>query len=257
MHETTRVRLWQAALAAVFLGGWEAGVRLGWIDPFFFPLPSDIFARIGEWLLTADFYNQVSITLSEAMLSFVFGTLLGVVFGLWLGLVDFAARVSEVFIKVMNAVPRVILAPIFALWFGLGMLSKVALGMTLVFFIAFFNTFQGVREVNPVVLDNARLLGAGPGKLLRHVYIPSASSWILSSLRVSIGFAMVGAVVGEYLGSAAGMGHMIAAAEGVFDATGVFAGITVLSMFVLLVDAVVNQIELRVLVWRPTRARAD
>ena len=123
--------------------------------------------------------------------------------------------------------------------------------MTLVFFVAFFNTYQGVKEVSPVVLQNARLLGATRFHLLRHVYLPSAASWIFSSLRTSIGFAVIGAVVGEYLGSAAGLGYLIAQAEGVFDTTGVFAGMVVLMAFVLVLDALVGALERRLLVWRP------
>lgn len=144
-----------------------------------------------------------------------------------------------------------VLAPIFTLWFGLGVLSKVALGITLVFFVAFFNTYQGVKEVSPAVLQNARLLGARHGHLLHHVYLPSAATWIFSSLRTSIGFAVIGAVVGEYLGSAAGLGYLIAQAEGVFDTTGVFAGMVVLMAFVLVLDALVAQVEKGLVRWRP------
>jgi NitT/TauT family transport system permease protein len=161
------------------------------------------------------------------------------------------ALVLDPYVKALNAIPRVVLAPIFTLWFGLGILSKVALGVTLVFFVAFFNTYQGVKEVSPVVLNNARLLGAKRGHLLRHIYLPAAASWIFSSLRTSIGFAVIGAVVGEYLGSAAGLGYLIAQAEGVFDTTGVFAGMVVLMVFVLVLDALVGALERQLLVWRP------
>jgi NitT/TauT family transport system permease protein len=185
------------------------------------------------------------------MLSFVIGISLGTAFGLWLGLSPFASEVVQPFIKIVNAIPRILLGPIFVIWFGLGLASKVALGVTMVVFVAFFNTFQGVREVNPVVLANARLLKASKLLLLRHVYLPSATSWILSSLRVSVGMAVMGAVVAEYLGSSAGLGHLIAQAEGVLDATGVFAGIIVLSIFVVFLDAIVDRVESRLLVWRP------
>ena len=125
--------------------------------------------------------------------------------------------------------PRVILAPIFSVWFGLGIASKVALGVTLVFFIVFFNVYQGVKEVSPVVLANARMLGASPRQLLRHVYLPSATSWVFSSLHTSVGLAFVGAVVGEYLGSSRGVGYLILQAEGAFDINTVMAGILVLT----------------------------
>ena len=137
--------------------------------------------------------------------------------------------------------PRVILAPIFAVWFGLGIMSKVALGVTLVFFIVFFNVYQGVKEVSPVVLANARMLGASRRQLLRHIYLPSATSWVFSSLHTSVGMAFVGAVVGEYLGSAKGVGYLILQAEGVFDINTVFAGILVLTAFALVLDVIVTQ----------------
>jgi NitT/TauT family transport system permease protein len=151
----------------------------------------------------------------------------------------------------LNSLPRVVLAPIFLLWFGLGIWSKVVFAVTLVFFIVFFNTYQGVREVPPALVANARILGAKERQLLRHVYLPSALTWIFSSLHVSVGFAIVGAVVGEYLGSSEGMGHLIAEAEGVFDTTGVFAGIVVLAAVVLLIDLVVHRLERFLLRWKP------
>src|SRR5215471_16821553 len=153
--------------------------------------------------------------------------------------------------------PRVILAPIFAVWFGLGIWSKVLLGVTLVFFIVFFSVYHGVREVSPVVLNNARMLGAGRRQLLRHVYLPSATAWVFSSLHASVGMAFVGAVVGVYLGSARGVGYLILQAEGVFDINTVLAGILVLTMFALLLDFAVTKIEGRLLVWRPRAAETE
>ena len=142
------------------------------------------------------------------------------------------------------------------IWFGLGLASKVALGVTLVFFIVFFNVYQGVKEVSPVVLSNARMLGANARQLLRTVYVPSAMSWVFSSLHTSVGMAFVGAVVGEYLGSAAGLGYVIHEAEGTFDVTGVFAGMVVLAVFVLAIDGVVTLVERRLLAWRPPASGA-
>ena len=153
--------------------------------------------------------------------------------------------------------PRVILAPIFAVWFGLGIVSKVALGVTLVFFIVFFNVYQGVKEVSPAVLANARMLGASPPQLLRYIYLPSATSWVFSSLHTSVGMAFVGAVVGEYLGSAKGVGYLILQAEGVFDINTVFAGILVLTAFALVLDYIVTKVEARLLVWRPKAAETE
>lgn len=246
-----RVRLWQTGLFLGFLGLWEGASRARWIDSFFFSRPSEVAQRVFRWFAEGEIYRHLWITSLEMLLTFLIGTLLGVVMGLWLALFPGVSAVLDPYIKALNAIPRIVLAPIFTLWFGLGVLSKVALGVTLVFFVAFFNTYQGVKEVSPVVLANARLLGAGGGQLLRHVYLPSAASWIFSSLRTSIGFAVIGAVVGEYLGAAAGLGYPIAQAEGVFDTTGVFAGMVVLMVFVLILDALVGTVERRLLVWRP------
>lgn len=251
MKRKDKVRITQLVILVGVLGVWEGGARLGWIDPFFFPTPVSIMARLGEWFASGQIWIDLGITLLETALSFIFGIGGGIVLGLWLGLSPFAAAVMNPFIKVFNAIPRVLLAPIYVLWFGLGLSSKVALGLTLVFFVAFFNTLQGVREVNPVVLANARLLKASKMALLKHIYLPSAASWIISSLRVSVGLAVMGAVVAEYLGSSMGLGHMIAQAEGVMDATGVFAGLVLLSAFVVALDALVDRLEKRLLVWRP------
>ena len=168
-----------------------------------------------------------------------------------------AAAIADPYIKALNSMPRVILAPIFAVWFGLGIASKVALGVTLVFFIVFFNVYQGVKEVSPVVLANARMLGASRRQLLRHVYLPSATSWVFSSLHTSVGLAFVGAVVGEYLGSSRGVGYLILQAEGAFDINTVMAGILVLTVFALVLDAAVGRIERRLMNWQPAAGETE
>jgi NitT/TauT family transport system permease protein len=222
------------------------------LDPFFFSRPLDVMARTWRDFASGVIWPHLWITLQETILAFIIGAVSGVVIGFWFARRDLLAAVFDPYVKMANALPRVVLAPIFALWFGLGIWSKVALGVTLVFFIVFFNVYQGVREVSPTVLANARMLGMNDRQLLRHVYLPSAMSWVFSSLHISVGFALVGAVVGEYLGSAAGLGYRIAQAEGVFDVTGVFSGMLVLAAFVIVIDAVVTHIERRLLVWRPT-----
>jgi NitT/TauT family transport system permease protein len=176
---------------------------------------------------------------------------------MWLALSPTAAAILDPYIKALNSMPRVILAPIFSVWFGLGVWSKVALGFTLVFFIVFFNVYQGVREVSPNVLASARMLGASPRQLLRHVYLPSAMSWVFSSLHTSVGLAFVGAVVGEYLGSARGVGYLILQAEGTFDINTVFAGIVVLTAFALVLDALVGLIERRLMRWQPRSGETE
>ncbi|WP_416066395.1 ABC transporter permease [Rhizobium sp. ZK1] len=243
-------RLIQIVLLVAIVGGWQLGVEVGFIDVFFFPAPVDIFNQVASWVVDTSFYSHVAITLTETVLGYLVGTALGVAAGVWLGLSRSTARILDPFIKGLNAIPRVVLAPIFVLWLGLGLWSKVALAVTLVFFVTFFNALQGVREVNPVVLSNARILGARRSDLLRHVYFPAAASWILSSLRTSVGFAVVGAIIGEYLGSSAGLGYLIAQAEGNFDAVGVFAGILILAVFVLIIDSILDIAEKHLIKWK-------
>jgi NitT/TauT family transport system permease protein len=222
------------------------------LPPFFFSNPVDVFGQIFAWFASGVIWKHLVITLWESILAFVIGSFAGVMVGFWFARQPTVAAVFDPYVKMVNALPRVVLAPIFTLWLGLGIWSKVALGVTLVFFIVFFNVYQGVKEVSRTVLDNGRMLGMNEGQLMRHVYWPSALSWMFSSLHTSVGFAVVGAVVGEYLGSAAGLGYLIQQAEGVFDVAGVFAGMFVLSAFVILIDMGVTLVERRLLVWRPT-----
>ncbi|UFZ04053.1 ABC transporter permease [Bradyrhizobium ontarionense] len=225
-----------------------------WLPPFFFSNPVDVFDQVIKWFATGAIWKHLAITLWESILAFAIGSLGGVLVGFWFARKPLVAAVFDPYVKMANALPRVVLAPIFTLWLGLGIWSKVALGVTLVFFIVFFNVYQGVKEVSTVVRDNARMLGMSERQLMRHVYWPSALSWMFSSLHTSVGFAVVGAVVGEYLGSAAGLGYLIQQAEGVFDVAGVFAGMFVLSAFVILIDICVTLVERRLLVWRPDAA---
>jgi NitT/TauT family transport system permease protein len=246
--------VWQILLGAAFLGAWEWGSAAGLLDKFFFSRPSDVVARVWQWIATGSIWTHLAVTLTEALLSFAIGVFSGILFGFLLARVPFLAALFDPYIKIANSLPRVVLAPIFLLWFGLGIWSKVALGVTVVFFIVFFNTFQGVREVDPVLLNNARMLGASERQLIRHVLIPSAVTWIFSSLHISIGFAIIAVVVGEYLGASKGIGYTIAQAEGVFDTTGVFAGMAILAAVVLLVGHGVTRLERWLLRWKPPQA---
>src|ERR1700723_177367 len=226
------------------------------VPPFFFSNPVDVASQIVDWFATGVIWKHLLITLWESILAFSIGSQAGVAVGFWFARQPRVAAVFDPYVKMANALPRVVLAPIFTLWLGLGIWSKVALGVTLVFFIVFFNVYQGVKEVSRTVLDNGRMLGMSERQLMQHVYWPSALSWMFSSLHTSVGFAVVGAVVGEYLGSAAGLGYLIQQAEGVFDIAGVFAGMFVLSAFVILIDVLVSVVERRLLVWRPNAAEA-
>jgi len=262
-----RLALYHALLLAALFVFWYAMTEPGLIPPFYFDDPNRarfffgqpliVLRKIWIWFSGGTIYLHLGVTLIETLLAFAIGTALGLVLGLWLALSPTASTLADPYIKAMNAMPRVILAPIFAVWFGLGITSKVVFGVTLVFFIVFFNVYQGVKEVSPVVLANARMLGASGRQLLCYVYLPSATSWVFSSLHTSVGLAFVGAVVGEYLGSARGVGYLIHQAEGVFDIDTVFAGILVLTLFALVLDFIVTQIEQRLLVWRPKAAETE
>ena len=226
------------------------------LPPFFFSNPVDVANQIVAWFASGVIWKHLWVTLIELIFAFVIGSIGGVLVGFWFARQPRTAAAFDPYVKAVNALPRVVLAPIFTLWLGLGIWSKVALGVTLVFFIVFFNVYQGVKEVSPTVLANARMLGMSEQQLMRHVYWPSALSWMFSSLHTSVGFAVVGAVVGEYLGAAAGLGYLIQQAEGVFDVAGVFAGMFVLAAFVLVIDMIVTVVEKRLLVWRPATADA-
>src|ERR1700693_5411382 len=246
----------QLLVAVVVLGLWQLFATVpifgGMLLPrFFFSNPVDVGSQIFDWFRSGVIWKHLLITLWESVLAFAIGSLGGVMVGFWFARQPRVAAVFDPYVKMVNALPRVVLAPIFTLWLGLGIWSKVALGVTLVFFIVFFNVYQGVKEVSPTVLANARMLGMNERQLTRHVYWPSALSWMFSSLHTSVGFAVVGAVVGEYLGSAAGLGYLIQQAEGVFDVAGVFAGMVILAVFVLVIDWLVTLVEKRLLVWRP------
>ena len=250
------LRLWQFGLLLIILLVWHFASK----DPkvaFFFGEPVKIAIRVWEWFSDGEVYQHLWVTLSETMLAFFIGTAPGLGGGLWLALSPMASAILDPYIKAANSMPRVILAPIFGMWFGLGIWSKVALAVTLVFFIVFFNVYQGVREVSPTLLDNARMLGANRKHLLRYVYLPSATSWVFSSLHSSVGLAFVGAVVGEYLGSAAGVGYLILQAEGTFDVNTVFAGIVVLTIFALVLDGLVGLAERRFMRWQPKSGETE
>jgi NitT/TauT family transport system permease protein len=270
------LRFWQLMVLVVVLLVWHLATR-NEQTAFFFGEPLKVAVRIWQWFTVgsgslevglgdstwftlsfpAEIYSHLLITLTETVLAFGIGTVLGLGVGLWLALSPLTSAILDPYVKAANSMPRVILAPIFAMWFGLGIWSKVALAVTLVFFIVFFNVYQGVKEVSPVVLANARMLGANARQLLRTVYLPSATSWVFSSLHTSIGLAFVGAVVGEYLGSARGVGYLILQAEGSFDINTVFAGIVVLTAFALVLDAAVGLIEKRLMKWQPKSGETE
>src|ERR687884_477325 len=243
------------ALLVFLIGGWELGVRAGLIDPFFFGQPTGIWDKLVEWVRDGTsigpLWWQIWVTIYEAGMGFLIGAVLGVLFGVALGRNPLLADVFSIYIKIANSIPRVVLGSIFIVALGLGSPSKIALAVVMVFFVVFANAFQGVREADKNLIANARILGAGSWQITQSVVIPSALSWILASLHVSFGFALVGAIVGEFLGAREGMGLLIATAQGAFDANGVFAAMIVIAVVALVAEWLLTVIENRLLSWRP------
>jgi NitT/TauT family transport system permease protein len=256
IRKNRRARLWTVRLAVVivWLGSWEL-TATHWIDPFFYSKPSAIWDRLVDWFTTGtafgSIWTQISTTLQEAVIGFVIGAIAGVVLGILLGRARFAADVAAPFIKAANAVPRIVLASLFVIWFGLGLTSKVATAVVLVFFAVFFNAFQGAREVDRNLVNNARILGASRTQVLTSIVVPSATSWIFASLHAAFGFALIGAVVGEYAGADKGLGLLIANAQGTFDAAGIYAAMLITTVIALLAEWLLTLLENRFLRWRP------
>jgi NitT/TauT family transport system permease protein len=254
---TMVVRGLQIAVVIAGLGGWEAAARLKLIDPFFFSQPSAIFDQLVTWITEGtslgSLWVQILVTLEETVAGFLIGAAGGVVCGIVLGRSQVLADVFGVFIRIANSVPRVVLGSIFVIAFGLGMGSKIALAVVMVFFIVFANAFQGVREADRAMIANARILGASRLQVTLSVVIPSAMTWILASLRVSFGFALVGAVVGEFLGARQGIGLLIATAQGAFNTGGVFAAMIILAIVALIADSLLGWIEGRYASWKSFR----
>jgi NitT/TauT family transport system permease protein len=252
--------IWAARLATavVVIGGWQLFTSLKIVDPFFYGQPSGIVKQLSNWINHGTEYGsiwlQVWITMKEALLGFLYGVVAGVAVGVTLGQIRFLAEVLGPFIKVVNAIPRIVLGSIFTVAFGLGTSSKVLLAAVLVFFVVFFNAFQGVREVDRNLVANARVLGASRLAIVRHVVLPSALTWIIASLHVAFGFSIIGAIVGEILGSQRGLGLVIVSSQNQFNPDGVFAAMLIIAVLALTAEALITTAENRLLAWRPSSA---
>jgi sulfonate transport system permease protein len=253
-RSTLAVTAVRVALVGAWLGSWEVAARTA-IDPFYYSKPSAIWDKLVVWFTDGTsqgtIWENIAVTLEEAVLGFVLGTVAGVVLGVVLGRARFLADVLAPFIKGANAIPRIVLASLFVIWFGLGMSSKVATAFVLVFFAVFFNAFQGAREVDRTLVDNARILGATGWSLMRTVILPSATSWILASMHVAFGFALIGAIVGEYTGADKGLGLLINHSQGNFDAAGIYAGMLITTVLALVAEWLISRLERRLTAWRP------
>ncbi len=250
------VNVLRIAFTATILIGWEVLVDLKVIDEFFWGKPTGIVAQLWTWIrqgtAQGPLLAQVGVTLEEALLGFLVGAVFGIIVGIALGRINILAEVLGPFIHIANSIPRVVLGPLFIVSMGLGLSSKVALALVMVFFAVFYNVFQGVREVDRNILANARILGATPWQISRHVIFPSALTWIVASLHISFGLALVGAVVSEFFGATQGIGLMIATAMGTFNPNGMFAAIVILAIVTLAVEWAITRLENVLLKWRPT-----
>jgi NitT/TauT family transport system permease protein len=248
----------RAATLVIIIGGWQLFTTWKIVDPFFFGQPSGIWHQLTDWAQHGTQYGslwlQVWITMKEALLGFVVGVAAGIIFGILLGQVRFLADVLGPYIKAMNALPRIVLGSIFVVWLGLGTTSKVMLAAVLVFFVVFFNAFQGVREVDRNFIASARVLGASRFQIVRHVVLPSALTWIIASLHVAFGFAIIGAIVGEFLGAQKGLGLVIATSQNNFNPDGVFGAMLIIAILALTAEGLIGQLERRLLAWRPPAA---
>ncbi|MFJ1586385.1 ABC transporter permease [Streptomyces sp. NPDC088197] len=258
-RQRARRRVWvnvvRAAVLAAFIGLWQVLASTEVVDPFYSGKPSGICSKLWGWMRDGTsqgpLWDQVWVTLQETLMGFGIGVTLGVVLGIVLGRLRFLADVFAPYIKTLNSIPRILLGSVFAIWFGLGISSKVMLAAVLVFFGVFFNAFQGAREVDRNLLANARILGASNTRVTLHVVVPSALSWITTSLHVAFGFAITGAIVGELLGAQQGLGLLIFQAQANFDPNGVYAGLVITAAFALAAEGLISLLERWLLSWQP------
>ena len=256
-----KIKVWvlRVAVFVVIVGGWQLLADNKFIiDPFYWGKPSGIVTQLRDWFSHGtqfgSIWQQIWTTLQEALLGFVYGTVAGVIVGVLLGQSRLASDVASPYIKVTNAMPRIVLGSLFTVALGIGMTSKEILAAVLVFFGVFFNAYQGVREVDQNLLSNARVLGASRWQITRHVVLPSAMTWIIASLHIAFGFAIIGAIVGEVLGAQHGLGLVITTSMNTFQPDGVFAGMVIIAVIALVAEAFIAALERRVLGWRPAPA---
>jgi NitT/TauT family transport system permease protein len=247
---TTTVWLVRVALVAVFLTLWEIAADR-WIDITFISRPSDIVSRLGDWVGDGTLWTNTWITVQEIVYGFSLGAAAGVLVGFVLASLNFLYRVLDPFMMALYAIPKVALAPLFIVWFGIGMHMKVLLAAATVFFLVFVNTAAGVREVDRGLVDAVRLMGGNRWHVVRKVVLPSSMTGVLTGLKVAVPYALIGAVIGELVASNRGLGYLINDAASQFDTAGVFATLVVLSVIAGVLNVVVNLIGKRVNRWKP------
>jgi NitT/TauT family transport system permease protein len=250
------VMAWRVAILVVGLSAWQfASGRL--IKPFWISSPLEIWAQLATWIATGELWVNVEVTLTETVLGFVFGAVAGIVVGLALGLNRRLAAVLDPFIVAFYSLPKIALAPLFILWFGVGLTSKVVLATFVVFFLVFYNTYAGVLAVEQELVDVLRLMGGSRWQIVRKVILPSALIWIFTGMKSSVPYALIGAVVGEMMASNKGLGYLIQAAAGQYDTGGVFAALFVLMIIATGLHELLKQSERLMLRWREEGQNGD
>jgi NitT/TauT family transport system permease protein len=249
--DSLRVLGWRLALLLAVVGGWEL-TSGPMIDPFYVSRPSDILERLGEWSVDGTIVSNLYATLQATLVGFVIGSLVGIGVGFVLGRSPVVARVVDPFIIAIYSLPKVALAPLFILWFGIGMTSKIVLSATIVFFLVFYSTYAGVRAVDKDLIDVVRMMGGARRDILRRVVLPSSATWIFNGLKISVPYALIGAVVGELTASDRGIGYVLKRASGTFDTAGVFASLVILMVVATILNQLVVYGERYVDRWRST-----
>ena len=250
MNPFRRVWVRQFTAFLIFLGIWEALARGGVLDPFYAPAPSTVAATLFELFADGGIWTHLQATFTAALLGLLFGLVIGAVLGFAAALVPLISELLEPVMILLNAVPRVILAPLFVIWLGIDLPSKVALSFLLVTVIMFFAVYSGIREVDVRLVERVKTLGGGRWVLLREVYLPSVSTWVMGNLKVALGFAFTGAIVGEYVAASRGLGYQLQFAQSQFNTALVLALIILIMSFVLLLFTLAGRLERRLLHWR-------
>lgn len=233
------------------LGFWQLGVEpLGWIDPFYLPAPSSIAATLAKMFANGSIYTHLAATFGAAFAGLALGLVIGVLLGFIAALVPLLAEMLEPLMVLFNAIPRVILAPLFIIWLGIGVSSKIALSFILVVVIVFFSVYNGIRDVDKELIERVRTLGGGLTMLIREVYVPSVLSWVLGNFKVALGFAFTGAVVGEFVASTRGLGYLLAFAQSTYNASLSMALIFIVATVVMSLFAGASWLERHLLRWK-------
>lgn len=239
----------QSVLGLVILLVWQ-GVSGRLIDDFFISNPVEVGTRLWQWTADGSIFLHLWATVYETLMGFIIGAVGGVVLGLWLGVSPFTNRLLNPYLNALNALPKVALAPLFVLWFGLGISSKVALAAVLVLFLVFLNTYAGVREVDQDLIDGARLMRATRTQLIVKVIVPSAMSWVFAGLKISVPYALIGAVLGEMIAANRGLGYLVQYSGSQFDSAGVFAVLIVIALLAVALNFLVELVQHRTQLWR-------